>query len=137
MKKAIIIAALLLLITQLSAQKKVPENHSKDYYLENSKRYRQNAWILTSTGTAAIIIGAASFERNFNLNDAYDSSTELGILIGAGIAADVAGLIYFVKASNYRRFASSVSVGYQQIPLVKQDYLESFPIPSLKLKLNF
>ncbi len=62
---------------------------SKEYYLQKSKNQKKTGWILLGGGTLMAVIGAVSFNSNYNSSGDYGSTDAAGFLFLGGVAADL------------------------------------------------
>lgn len=108
----------------------------KNYYLDQSKKAKQTAWILLGAGTAAMVAGAIGFNDTFTL-DGSDENSGYGFLFLAGAISDVVSIPYFIKASNYKNLAGDVSLGPEPILVIGKSSIVYQAIPSIKWRLRF
>ena len=136
MKK--IIGSLLLLSVMATAFSQQPTTPVKDkqYYLDKSQSKKTTAWILLGAGTAAAVAGYIGFNDNFDLSGS-SSADAYGFLFVGGVVADLASIPFFISAAHYKKLAADITIGNQNIYLLKQNSIAISKIPALIIKIHF
>ena len=106
MKKILILLLLFSLCITVLSQ----EQHTKEYYLQKSKKQKTTAWILTAGGVVVGIIGLSQINLAGEA-DGEVNNTPGTILFATGGVATITGIILFTKAGRNKKRAINVTTG--------------------------
>lgn len=120
MKKMLALLISLLWLLQLTAQDQ-PVVKDKQYYLDKSKNQRTTGWVLAGAGTAMIVVGAITFDRNFSIDLFGEGSgggeAEAWVMV-LGVPVALSSIPLFISASkNKQRAEMMAGPGIQPIRL--------------------
>ena len=143
MKKTLI---LLLLLGSLAGFSQKVENRDtinpsnkaeREYYLKKSHNKSTTAQVLLVGGTA-LIVGGVFIAKPKGDNFMADLLSLLlgGVIISAGIIADIVSIPFFISASKYKRKAAAVSVLPSVMPVGKAGLGLGF-VPSVAVSISF
>ena len=111
--------------------------HTKEYYLQKSKRQKTAAWILLGGGTVLGAIGLIEAENNFamfGLGDSKKYNFFVGMTI-AGIVADLVSIPLFISSSKNKKRAVELSVSNEKLDFTPNTTGNDYP--ALTLRMNF
>lgn len=86
---------------------------TKEYFLERSKKQKTTAWILLTTGSAAIITGLII---DSNVDPEVQSFTGGFIEVG-GIICTLTSIPFFISSSKNKKRATTLTINNQRIIL--------------------
>lgn len=136
MKRLITIIVPLLLVVNIYGQEAVMQPQTTDWYLQKSKNQKTTAWVLLISGTAMAIGGAVTFDKNYD--ESSNSSTDIsGIIMLAGVVADLVSIYFFVRAGQNKRKAASLSFNMQNYLPYHENNFTLTPAPSIALRMKF
>ncbi len=128
MRHFILLASSLLFFNYVFSQSK-----SKEYFLQKSKTQKTTAWILLSTGTAAIITGAI-------IDNSYkgeEQSFTGGFVEVGGIICTLTSIPFFISSSKNKKRTMTVSMNSRKILLLQSNSFVSRVQPSVSLHMSF
>jgi hypothetical protein len=138
MKKVVLSLLLLSVIATAFGQQSTNGVKDKQYFLGKSQSKKTTAWILLGAGTAAAIGGAIGFSQSFCIFcEDTGASDAYGLLFMGGVVADLASIPFFISAGHYRRLAADVTIGNQDMHLLKQNYFVLNKIPVIIVRVHF
>ena len=121
--------------------------HNYNYYIKKSNRQKTAGWVLTTAGTAGLIVTLAKdmnqsvggiFVSAFSLGTVepeYKSYTNYYVASGVTLAA---GIFSFTAARKNKRLAKGLqtSLKMEEAPLLYSNGIGSKPYPSLSLSVD-
>lgn len=136
MKRLITIIVPLLLVINSYGQEAVIQPQTSDWYLQKSKNQKTTAWVLLISGTAMTIGGALAFDKNYD-ESSYSATDISGIIMLAGVVADLVSIYYFVRAGQNKRKAASLSFNMQNYLPYQENSVALTPAPSMLVRIRF
>jgi hypothetical protein len=95
---------------------------SKDDYIRKSDVQKKTGWTMLACGTTLIMIGAIIGGGDDSDEMGYGSNFEAGtLLVGIGLAADLASIPVFMGSAKNARKAATISFRNQRISFESQD----------------
>lgn len=144
MKKLFVWLTLLVYATTAFGQGITDSVYTKDYYLDMSHRQRVTGLALLGGGTALVLTGLLmgddrhtdSRTAALNFDFAPDEDASMWLFIPGVIAAAVS-VPYFVRASQYSRKATEITLTQQSVLLTQQQSfcLKRQPAITLRVRL--
>jgi len=134
--KRLITIIVLLIVVKIHGQETAIQPQTADWYLQKSKNQKTTAWVLLISGTAMAIGGAVTFDKNYN-ESSYAATDISGIIMLAGVAADLVSIYYFVRAGQNKRKAASLSFNMQNYLPYQETNFTLTPAPSMSLRMKF
>jgi hypothetical protein len=117
-------------------QEAVSQPQTAEWYLQKSKNQKTTAWVLLISGTAMAIGGAIAFDKSWE--ESSNSATDIaGIVMLAGVGADLASIHFFVKAGQNKRKAASLAFNMQNYLPYHENSVTLNPVPSMSLRIKF
>lgn len=136
MKRLISLFLFLVWLLPLTAQELVVKD--KQYYLEKSKRQRTTGWVLAGMGTAMIVVGAITFNQNFNIDWTSEGSGGgdiEGWVMVLGVPVALSSIPFFVSASkNKGRAEMMAGPGVQPIRITDRQVRSA---PGITITIRF
>jgi hypothetical protein len=114
----------------------VNQLQTADWYLQKSKNQKTTAWILLVSGTAMAIGGGIAFDKTYD-DSSYTATDISGIIMVAGVGADLASIYFFVKAGQNKRKAASLAINMQNYLPNHENSVILYPVPSMTLRIKF
>ncbi len=107
---------------------------TKEYFLQKSKNQRTTAWILLSTGAAAIITGTIIDNSHKGKEQSYTG----GFIEVGGIICTLTSIPFFISSSKNKKRATRLSINNRKILLPHSNsfVLRFQPSVSLCIPLN-
>jgi hypothetical protein len=127
MRHFILLASSLLFFNYVFSQSK-----SKEYFLQKSKNQKTTAWILLSTGTAAVITGAIMDNSHKGEEQSYTG----GFVEVGGIICTLTSIPFFISSSKNKKRAMTVSMNSRKILLLQSNSFVSRVQPSVSLHMS-
>lgn len=126
----------LLIVVTVYGQESVILQPTKDMHLQRSKNQNTTAWVLLISGTAMAIGGGIAFEKSYE-KDFYTAPDIYGIIMVAGVVADLVSIPFFIKAGINKRKAASLSFNMQNHSPYQLNSIASNPAPSISVRIKF
>lgn len=136
MKALITFIVHLLIVVTIYGQESVIQSQSKDMYLQRSKNQNTTGWVLLISGTAMAIGGGIAFDKSYE-KDFYTAPDIYGIIMLAGVVADLVSIPFFIKAGINKRKAASFSFNMQNILPYHENSITASPVPSISVRIKF
>ena len=122
-------------------QNPLKSSETKEFYLHKAKNKNTAGWVLLLGGTAMTVVGAIGFNSNFDIwsvDKAQTTRTDLyGVILTAGVIADIVSIPIFISAHRYKKMASVLSLGNPKIYHPRMNSYTLNTTPSFILSLNF
>lgn len=126
----------LLSVVNIHGQEAVEQYQAKDYYLQKSKNQNTAAWVLLISGTAMAIGGGIGFNNNYD-ESSYTATDISGMIMVAGVVADLASIPFFISAGKNKRKAASLSFHMPYHLPYQENQITSNALPSISLRIKF
>lgn len=110
---------------------------SKEEYLQKSKTQNTIGWILAGGGTTMIVVGSIVFSKGNYLGPDNGNTDTGGILIIAGLVADVASIPFFISSAHNSRKAATISFNNRRIILPRGNGMAMVSQPTVTLSLHW
>jgi predicted MFS family arabinose efflux permease len=135
MKKIVSIMVLLTIMADICGQEAVNSYPNKDFYLQISKKQNTTGWVLLLSGTAMAVGGAMAFNRSWDEGSA--TSTDIfGVVLLAGVIADLVSIPFFISAGVNKRMAARLSFNLQDYPPGLYSAGSFSPAVSMRLSIH-
>lgn len=143
MKKAIIFAAMLLVVSaaSFSQQTNPSEPLNRNDYLKKSKKQKTAAWILAGSGmglvVAAIVTTSVNDVANAIVGDDSGLNTGTTLFVIGGISALGSIPFFIASAKNKKRgMAASAFLKMENVSAVRGYSMIHIPFPTIAIKLS-
>lgn len=135
MKKIVSFMVLFTIMAELCGQQAVNSYPNKDFFLQISKKQNTTGWVLLLSGTAMVVGGAIAFDKSWDEGSA--TSTDIfGVMVLAGVIADLASIPFFISAGVNKRRAASLSFDLQNSPPGAYHARNSWTEASIHLRIH-
>jgi hypothetical protein len=115
----------------------MPQQNSKEYYLEKQSKLNTTAWVLLGIGTAMGVTGTILYEHAAQANEWDQMGNEFGgvILMAAGGAMVITSVPIFIRAGYYKRKAMDISASLKIEPYQSGLAMKHYPAIGLSISL--
>lgn len=117
-------------LVNIYGQEAVEQLQTKDMYLQKSKKQNTAAWVLLIFGTAMAIGGGIAFNNNYDVSS-YTETDISGVIMVAGVVADLASIPFFISAGKNKRKGASLSFNMQNYLPYQENQITSNAAPSI------
>jgi hypothetical protein len=135
--KKIILLLIVSLLTFKTFSQTIQPAHSKDYYLQKSKKQKTTAWILLGGGTLMAVVGGISFSNNFDVFSSNSGTDASGFIFLGGVLADIASIPFFISAAHNKRTAAMIVLNHQNNYMIVQNRAILKTQPAISLQFRF
>lgn len=135
--KKIILLLIVSLLTFKTFSQTIQPAHSKDYYLQKSKKQKTTAWILLGGGTLMAVVGGISFSNNFDVFSSNSGTDASGFIFLGGVLADIASIPFFISATHNKRTAAMIVLNHQNNYMIVQNRAILKTQPAISLQFRF
>lgn len=115
----------------------MPQQNSKEYYLEKRSKLNTTAWVLLSVGAVIGATGTMLYEHAAQTNEWEQVGNEFGgvFLMAVGSAMVITSVPIFIRAGYYKRKAMDISANLKFEPYQSGLAMKRLPAIGLSISL--